>query len=423
MEPEYDIQETLSESSHGKSASLPPWPAEGDDSFEHVNNFHRQHPAMHPVGQAGNPTSFANHPTNRPNNTTTNQPMGNNMGNNTDNPMGNPMGNPMSNHMGNHMGNTMSNNMNNSMHHAPTHLDQPSRRQREVVSERQYQERQALLHELRRLEMSGVKLTKEFTMADSIESMEFELERHNMASETSTNVDMMSDGIKMVLSAIEMMNRKYGKGVVNLNGWSSNLTKDMHRFRGPLSRIYKRVWRRGMRPSPFVELGMLILGSAFVHHFSNNSSGGLMSAGIGGLGAMLGTGGTGFAGGTAPTHTTYSKPQTVPFDVPPSRNARPPMQRPSTTRSSTFEKNGRSHDQAIQSMPSAVDAMNELRNRKNNTNVVPVETRLSDEISDDSSASDMYDEEQKSSKNVEIDTISVATSRSEKSTRSLKLTI
>ena len=137
-------------------------------------------------------------------------------------------------------------------------------------------ERQALLHELRRLEMSGTRLTKAFTMGDATEAMEFELERHRIATDTATSVQFMSDALRLGLNGIEMLNGRFK--LLQLDGWSSELTRDMGRFHPPLQRIYKRMFRRGS-PSPFLELGFIIFGSMAMHHMK--SKGGLGGEGGG----------------------------------------------------------------------------------------------------------------------------------------------
>ena len=163
-------------------------------------------------------------------------------------------------------------------------------------------EKQALLHELRRLEMAGTQLTKAFTMADSTDAMDFELERHRVASDTASSVNFMSDALKLGCQGLEMMNEKVGQ-LLHLDGWSAELTRDMGRFKGPLQRIYKRVFRRGS-PSPFLELGFLIFGSMAMHHMRGKS-----------------------VDPNVPAAT--AKMPSIPFDFPrPARQTAPPMRRP-----------------------------------------------------------------------------------------------
>ena len=194
--------------------------------------------------------------------------------------------------------------------------------QDDLLQTRQGEEKQALLLELRRLEMDGTKLTKTFTMTDSAMSMEFEIERHRVASDTSTSVQFMSDGMRLALNGVELMNERFGP-ILQLNGWSAELTRDMSRFRGPLGRIYKRLFRKGS-PSPFLELGFLIIGSMAMTHFRNKGGGGAMAAAM--MGGLMNpstteTPSTGTAARPTrpgpPRSPTVSSQSHVPFDIPP----------------------------------------------------------------------------------------------------------
>ena len=137
--------------------------------------------------------------------------------------------------------------------------------ERRFSQRRSSQEKHALLLELRRLEQGGSKLSRSFGMADSIESMEYEVERHRIQADTDTSVAFMKDAIKLGLSGLEIVNQKLGPFLM-LDGWSDTVTGDMNRFDPSLKRIYKRLFRRGA-PNPFVELAMIIFGSMVLHHF------------------------------------------------------------------------------------------------------------------------------------------------------------
>ena len=192
----------------------------------------------------------------------------------------------------------------------PGAVDSLTPSQRDLATHHKTQERQALLHELRRLEASGTRLTKNFGMGDSAAAMEFEIERHRIATDTTSSVQFMTDAIRLGLNGIELVNNNFGP-FLNLDGWSGELTRDMSRFQPPLQRIYKRMFRRGA-PSPFIELGFLIFGSMFTHHLQNK--GGRVAKGATAAAAMF--------SGVAPT-TNNSTPS-IPFDMPHlDRGARP----------------------------------------------------------------------------------------------------
>ena len=83
---------------------------------------------------------------------------------------------------------------------------------------------QALL-ELERLRRQGVTLTRQYTVRDRIEDIEFEVKRHCMHIEEETTLNFMRDA-EDAFGAIELANNKLGPWL-DLDGWSSQMTSDM----------------------------------------------------------------------------------------------------------------------------------------------------------------------------------------------------
>ena len=80
----------------------------------------------------------------------------------------------------------------------------------------------------------------------------------------------MKDIIKFGMSGAEGLNEYFGP-YLKLRGWSKGATSDMSRYNGALEKIYKRYWRHGS-VNPFMELGMLIVGSAVIYHWQDKQS-------------------------------------------------------------------------------------------------------------------------------------------------------
>lgn len=126
-------------------------------------------------------------------------------------------------------------------------------------------EKQGVLLELHALESKGVRLTRSFSMADSLNEMEFELQKQTSLLNTAGAVQNMKDVLRLGLNGMELANAKLGPFVC-MEGWAESLTSDMKRFDAPLEKLYKRYWRKSTM-SPIMELGMIILGSLAMHHF------------------------------------------------------------------------------------------------------------------------------------------------------------
>lgn len=144
-----------------------------------------------------------------------------------------------------------------------------------VDDEEERHEKQITLIELRKLETQGVKLTRSFSMSDSLFEMKLELERQKDTQDTVNTVSFMRDSMCMILSALEMLNNRFGP-FLSINGWSDTVCKDPSRYNHALERIYKKFWRKS-EPSPIMELGWLIIGSMMVYHFKNKFLGGKFS--------------------------------------------------------------------------------------------------------------------------------------------------
>ena len=154
-------------------------------------------------------------------------------------------------------------------------------------------EKQAYLIELQQIEKKGTKLSREFSMQDSLAELEFEVSKQNTGLSTQNTVAFMRDSMRMVISGIEIGNAKLGP-FLSIDGWGNSLSSDMSRYDHSLERIYKRYFRK-QQMSPILELGWLILGSMIMFHVKNkifgvasNSSPAPGTSGTGGVSDLLG---------------------------------------------------------------------------------------------------------------------------------------
>lgn len=141
----------------------------------------------------------------------------------------------------------------------------PKRRPSSATSERSTTSRKlGLLMELKKMRMQGVHLTREYSTGDSVEDLEFEVNRQQMNMDTVNSVALMRDTLKLVITGVELANNRLGP-FLNLDGWSGGATSDMHRYDHCLERLYKKYFRKGSM-DPMLELGFLLISSAFMFH-------------------------------------------------------------------------------------------------------------------------------------------------------------
>ncbi|RPF82030.1 MAG: hypothetical protein CBC65_001465 [Rhodothermaceae bacterium TMED105] len=156
--------------------------------------------------------------------------------------------------------------------------------------------RRAVLLDLRQLEMQGVKLSKEWTLQDRTEDMMLEMRRITLAMDEQSNVNMMRDGLRVAVTGIEMVNNRIG--LLDLEGWSSEVCRDLNKHDANLGRIYRKYWKRSHSTSPEMDILMTMVGSMGMYHMKRKMSKQILgkgggSGGLGGLGGLPGFGGGG----------------------------------------------------------------------------------------------------------------------------------
>ena len=133
-------------------------------------------------------------------------------------------------------------------------------------------EKQATLMEIEQLKAQGATISRSFSMSDSLQSMQFEVRKHLQTNNETRTLHMMSDGMRLMFTGLEMANSKLGP-VLDLDGWAAEITTDMSRFDPALRRLYRKYYRRSQLSAEY-ELLFAILSSMVMFHFSKKIYGG-----------------------------------------------------------------------------------------------------------------------------------------------------
>ena len=134
--------------------------------------------------------------------------------------------------------------------------------------------KRTVLLDLEQLKSQGVKLTREWNMDDDLDDMTLELRRHILAMDERSNVNMMRDGMRLLVTGIEMVNKRIG--LLDLEGWSNEVCKDIHQHDPNLARIYRKYWKRSTSTSPEMDIVMSLATSMGFHHMKRTMSKQLM---------------------------------------------------------------------------------------------------------------------------------------------------
>ena len=133
------------------------------------------------------------------------------------------------------------------------------------VTDLMMKEKQNVLMDMERLKLQGITFSKQWTIDDSLEDMQYEIRRHMMHIEECNNMNMMRDGMRMVCTGIEMINGRMH--LLELNGWAAEVCADMSKYDPALSKLYRKYWRRSQSSSPEMEIAMGVLTSMGMYHF------------------------------------------------------------------------------------------------------------------------------------------------------------
>ena len=135
--------------------------------------------------------------------------------------------------------------------------------------------KRTLLLDMQHPETQGVRPSKQWTMDDPLEDMMLEMRRHSLAMDESANVTMMRDGLKLAVTGIEMVNNRFH--LLDLEGWSSTVCKDLSKHDANLARIYRKWWKRPTSTSPELDICLSLMGSMGMHHMKRTMSKQLLS--------------------------------------------------------------------------------------------------------------------------------------------------
>lgn len=138
-------------------------------------------------------------------------------------------------------------------------------------------EKRSVLADLYELESKGVKLTQQWTMNDRLDDMVLEMRKATLRMDEKANVNMMRDGMRIVVTGIEVLNNRLG--ILDLDGWSSEVCRDLDKHDANFARIYRKYWKRSTSSSPEMDIAMSLVTSMGFHHMKKTMSKQMMGGG------------------------------------------------------------------------------------------------------------------------------------------------
>jgi len=144
------------------------------------------------------------------------------------------------------------------------------------------QEKQELLYRLERLDQSGFKPSRKYTMQSNLEDIKGEYERLKKQRDVDKSIKFQRKILMAVTSGIEFLNGKFDPLNVKLDGWSESIYENLHEYDEVFEELHEK-YKEKVKVAPEVKLLMMVGGSAFMFHMTNT----LFKSKMPGLGDIL----------------------------------------------------------------------------------------------------------------------------------------
>ena len=132
-------------------------------------------------------------------------------------------------------------------------------------------EKQSMLMDLERLrDNHGVVMTREWSMEDDYDDMAFELKRIMLHIDETNNISSMRSGLQLACTGIEMLSKRFK--ILDLDGWSAEVCRDMSKHDRALGRMYRKYWRRSHSNSPEADVALSLVSSMGMFHMRKSMS-------------------------------------------------------------------------------------------------------------------------------------------------------
>lgn len=140
---------------------------------------------------------------------------------------------------------------------------------REKTYEEIQSEKQDLLFKLDRLEKSGFKPSRRYTMASSIEDLQYEYTKLKRQRDVEKSIKFSRKILMAIVSGIEFLNGKFDPFDIRLKGWSENVMESITDYDEVFEELHDK-YNDSVKVSPELKLLMMVCGSAFMFHLTQS---------------------------------------------------------------------------------------------------------------------------------------------------------
>ena len=130
-------------------------------------------------------------------------------------------------------------------------------------------EKQDLLFKLNRMQSSGSKLTRQYTMDSKIEDIRSEYRTLKKQRELKKSIKFSREMLMACVGGIEFLNNKFDPLDVKLDGWSESVMENIDNYDEVFEELYDK-YNEKVDIAPEIRLIMMVGGSAFMYHLTNS---------------------------------------------------------------------------------------------------------------------------------------------------------
>ena len=128
-------------------------------------------------------------------------------------------------------------------------------------------EKKEILYQFERMEKKGIRVPKRFSMANSLEEMQVEMERLKRDKEVDASVQFQRKMLMAFVTGVEFMNTKFDPFDIKLDGWSENVHESVNDYDDIFEELHDK-YKSKSKMAPELKLLFTLGGSAFMFHLT-----------------------------------------------------------------------------------------------------------------------------------------------------------
>ena len=139
-----------------------------------------------------------------------------------------------------------------------------------------------LLLKLNKLEMKGIQLSRKYSVADSIEELQFEYDMQYKKRESQNSIKFSRKMLMAGVTAAEYLNNRFDPFDVKLDGWSESVHENITDYDEVFEELYEK-YSSKTKMAPEFRLLFMLAGSGFMFHLTNT----MFKSSIPGMGDIM----------------------------------------------------------------------------------------------------------------------------------------